>query len=149
MFANNAFMPIIHIKIYVCQPGSICSTYIQWSGVLALTCFLQILATDIFGLAHEGEVWMLLASPGSDICIIAIIAEAYITSRNTEPRCNNRLRQYAVKCRYSTIIFLQMLTTGIPWLAHEGEAWGVVHEFRIWPLCYCHYCSRVYNIAKN
>ena len=74
---------------------------------------------------------MLLASPGSDICIIAIIAEAYITSRNTEPRCNNRLRQYAVKCRYSTIIFLQMLTTGIPWLAHEGEAWGVVHEFRI------------------
>ena len=38
--------------------------------------------------------------------------------------------------------FLQMLTTGIPWLAHDGEAWGVVNEFMVWPRCCWHYLQR-------
>ena len=74
------------------------------------------------------------------ICLSQLCLSAY----------NIMLYQCAVKYRYSTIIYvLQILITGITWLAHEGEARGVVHEFMIWPMYYCHYCRGDYDIIKH
>ena len=48
----------------------------------------------------------------------------------------------STETQWSTVVarlfFLQILTIAIPWLAHEGGAWGVVYKLDRWPSCLMH-----------
>ena len=48
------------------------------------------------------------------------------------------LRQYAVKYRYSTIIFPTNTHNSYPMARPLGGAWGVVHKLDRWPSCLMH-----------
>ena len=85
------------------------------------------------------------------IAVMPIIMSltTYVYQPKTMHSTNTLYRfQYALPLLRDHFFSPQILPTCIPWLAHEGEAWGVVHEFRVSPRCYCPYCNGVYNITR-
>ena len=84
-YDNN--MPFI---IYVCRPKIIHSINTHWSTVIARS-FSPTHTTCIPWLAHEREAWGVVhefrASP--HLWVTSIIAAVLITTRNTEPPCND------------------------------------------------------------
>ena len=84
-------------------------------------------------------------------CVNFIYSHQLLLYQNVSQLC---VKQYALPMRSEVplqhdIFCQQILTTCIPWLAHEGEARAVFHDFTIWPIYYCHYCRGDYDITKH
>ena len=65
---------------------------------------------------------MLPESCKSSLTTVSFLQQDLLGTPNTVP------------CRYDKVNFLKMLTIDTPYLAHEGEVWGIYCEFKVCPM---------------